>query len=203
MHRFHRRTAPKVREGVVQRQNRWEPSPSYWNTPPGEPVIDRQPPGPGHRHLLSRADVRKFLSLLPHWDEVSRGLRAIVLATAEPNCDGWYNFRGVIALCAWERQLYRTINASFHAEHADIFDRLGVEREPTPDGRVECRYTPAAVRRYQLLHVLLHELGHHHDRQTTRSRRRPARGEPYANAYAREFEKLIFERYLAAFGLDP
>lgn len=44
---------------------------------------------------------------------------------------------------------------------------------------------------FQLLHVLPHELGHHRDRMTTRSRISAARGEPFAERYANEvFERL-------------
>jgi hypothetical protein len=48
---------------------------------------------------------------------------------------------------------------------------------------------------------LLHELGHHHDRMTTRSRRVGCRGEGYAEGYAWEYERLVWDRYLATFGL--
>ena len=34
------------------------------------------------------------------------------------------------------------------------------------------------------MHVFLHELGHHHDLMMTRSRRKTARGERYAEKYA-------------------
>ena len=68
---------------------------------------------------------------------------------------------------------------------------------------VRVRWSEPSARAYQLLHILLHELGHHHDRMTTRSRPdRPPRGEPYAEAYAHRHEALIWERYLERFGLD-
>ena len=62
-----------------------------------------------------------------------------------------------------------------------------------------CHFTETSARGYQLLSVLLHELGHHHDRLTTRSRC-VGRGEPYAERYAIEHTDLIWERYLRAFG---
>ena len=57
------------------------------------------------------------------------------------------------------------------------------------------------VRAYQLLDVLLHELGHHHDRMTTGSQKRPARGETYAEQYAAQYAERIWDAYSAEFEL--
>ncbi len=51
-----------------------------------------------------------------------------------------------------------------------------------------------------LVHILVHVLGHHHDRMTTRSRKSTARGESFAERYAREHEDEILTRYRDAFG---
>jgi len=80
--------------------------------------------------------------------------------------------------------LWRTVEAWYYDEHKDIFDRLDVPAEKQGD-QVLCRFDEASIRAYQLLHILLHELGHHHDRMTTRSQRQACRGEQYAEAYAR------------------
>ena len=64
-----------------------------------------------------------------------------------------------------------------------------------------CKFTEAQVRGFQLLDVLLHELGHHHDRMTTRSQRGAERGEAYAEAYAVQYESLIWDQYLRKFPL--
>jgi hypothetical protein len=201
MKRMHRRSAPRVVDGVVQRQNRWQPTSDYWNTPQRVPAVDRRRPGKGYRHVLRKDDVMRFIDLLPNWEELSRGVNAIVLAPGNEECDGWYDDVGVVAVCAWERELHRTVEAWWYAEHRDIFDRIEVACVDDGDGGVLCRFTEANVRGYQLLHVLLHELGHHHDRRTTRSRREPSRGEKYANRYAREYEQRVFARYLDVFGL--
>ena len=66
---------------------------------------------------------------------------------------------------------------------------------------MQCQFNTAQVRAYQLLHVFLHELGHHHDRITTKSRAETARGENYAEQYAFKHEALIWERYIERFGL--
>jgi len=200
MKRFCRVTAPGVANGRVRRKNNWRRTPNYYNTAQGRPVIDRERPGPGHRHLLLKRDVERFIALLPEWSELSRGLNAVVLATDEPDCDGWYR-RGVVAVCAWPRELWFEVTHRWYAAHWPFLERIGVPVEPTGEGDIVCRYTEATARAYQLLHVLLHEFGHHHDLMTTRSRRQCARGETYAEEYAFRYEAIIWERYLNEFVL--
>jgi hypothetical protein len=88
-----------------------------------------------------------------------------------------------------------------YAEHEDLFNRLEVPCDVMEDGYYLCKFTEPAVRAYQLLHILLHELGHHHDRMTTRTRAKTCRGEGYAEDYAWEHEQVVWDRYLDAFGL--
>jgi hypothetical protein len=66
----------------------------------------------------------------------------------------------------------------------------------------QLEWTESQARACQLLHVLLHELGHHHDRMTNRSKTRAARGEPYAERYALRYEAGIWDAYLQEFGLE-
>ena len=68
-------------------------------------------------------------------------------------------------------------------------------------GCYELCFTEGTARAYLLLHIFLHELGHHHDRMTTRTRR-GSRGEPYAEAYAHAHAETVWTRYMDAFGLD-
>jgi hypothetical protein len=56
-----------------------------------------------------------------------------------------------------------------------------------------------SIRAYQLLDVLVHELGHHHDRMTTHSQCHPARGERYADAYATRYAERIWHAYCTEF----
>ena len=51
-----------------------------------------------------------------------------------------------------------------------------------------------------LLDVLPHELGHHHDSLTTRSKR-VGRGEPYAEEYARRTLETVWPLYRDRFEL--
>jgi hypothetical protein len=193
-----RKTSPKVLGGKAQRKNRWAKTPTYWNTRQKVPVVDREEPGWGYRHLLRRRDVLAFVEIIPDWDTIADGLDAIVLARGEWNIDGWHD-DGVIGICAWDRELWQRATRGGYEEHAAVYDRLGVPVEPVDDEFL-LKFTESTAAAYQLLHVFLHELGHHRDRMTTRSRRRTARGEGYAERYALELEPLVWDRYLRVFG---
>src|SRR5262245_11197389 len=72
----HRRTATRVRDGRVQKKNNWElDRGDYLLRTQDEIRLDRRPPGPGYRQLLTIADVRAFIALLPVWDEVAVAAR--------------------------------------------------------------------------------------------------------------------------------
>jgi hypothetical protein len=195
----HRKSTPKVKRGRVQKKNNWVPTPSYYDTEQPLPVIDRQRPGRGYRHLLKKRDIVDFVAILPDWDELSKGLNAIVLA-AHTDAMGWHE-PGVVHICAWEEGLWWTdTDPDFVEVHDELFELLGVEVE-SRGGRLLAKWTEEQARAFQLVHVLLHELGHHHDRMTTRSRRESARGEPFAEEYARRYEARIWDDYLDRFGL--
>ncbi len=93
---------------------------------------------------------------------------------------------------------YETTGDHYRA-HQDIFERLGVPCGETTDGYFLCKFDEVTIRDYQLLHILLHELGHHHDRMTTRTQKRSGRGEKYAEDYALQHEAAIWERYHRVF----
>jgi hypothetical protein len=201
MRTLHRKTAPGVRNGEVQRKSNWRQTPDYDITPQPRVFIDRRRPGPGYRHLLRKRDIERFVRLLPEWPELSWGLNAIVLAPGSPELFG-YHRRGIVAVCGWKRELVECWppNVADLPENRFFLDLFRVPMEPADGDCTFCHFTETTARAFQLLAVLLHELGHHHDRMTTRSRRRPGRGEPYADRYAiRETERL-WERYLAEFG---
>ncbi|MEW6303558.1 MAG: hypothetical protein AB1705_08815 [Verrucomicrobiota bacterium] len=196
---FPRKTTPKVRDGRVQRKDRASLSPDYFVGNNAELVIDRQKPGEGFKHFLKQNDIKDFIALLPDWPELSRGLHAIVLAPGDPGVDGWHT-TGVVGICAWDRNVWVRCNEWYHYEHQDIFQRLGVPCEKQGSGYI-CKFTEHSVRAFQLLHILLHELGHHHDRMTTKSKKHAGRGEGFAEDYARRYEAQIFETYAKRFPL--
>lgn len=220
---IHRRTAMKVKNGRVLKKNNWRLDPDdYRAVPQSEIRLDRRRPPELSRHLITIAQLRTFIALLPDWDEVAIGLDAIVLDSAE-DCAGWCA-PGVVAICAWYANLWDWWDPKMEAEHRHILDMLAVERVPIeqsaehqemdaelrelggkgtglPAGYVEVRWTEAQARAYQLLHILPHELGHHHDRITTRRGRNIGRGEPYAEAYANRVLDQLFSRYTRVFDL--
>lgn len=162
-------------------------------------VVFRERPGRGYRHVVRQRDIPKFVSLVPSWDELSVGLSSILLAGASSRCDGWHE-PGLVALCAWEAWSPVSRDRAYVDAHRDIFDRLCIVREPVADSeRVLCHFSENQARAFLLLHVFLHELGHHHDRMTTRTKEDAARGEAYAEAWALENEARVWDRYTRAF----
>jgi len=212
----------KVRDGRVQKKNNWRPDrDDYFAVAQTEIRIDRRDPAWGCRHLITVAQLRAFLELLPDWDEVAVGLRAIVLDSADDSM-GWHD-RGVVAVCAWSHEVWWELAEwDWVKDHQGVLEHLGVShralsteeaferilaivgprfaRQPTRQF-AEVRWSEAQARAFQLLHVLPHELGHHHDRMTTRSRRQPARGENYAERYAHRVMEVVWPAYAAAFGV--
>ncbi|MBS2016275.1 MAG: hypothetical protein JST00_25555 [Deltaproteobacteria bacterium] len=159
----------------------------------------RDRPGRGHRHVVRQRDIHRFVTLIPKWSELASGLDAILLAERDPGCDGWH-VPGLVALCAWEAWSPVLRDRAYVDEHRSLLDRLCVAREPAEDPRhVLCHFSENQARAFLLLHVLLHELGHHHDRMTTATKRATSRGEAYAEAWARENEARVWESYTRAF----
>ena len=88
------------------------------------------------------------------------------------------------------------LDRSDYRELVDGLVALGL-RPPRRGPDLELRWTKAQARAYQL-HILPHELGHHHDRITSRGPRAP-RGEPYAEAYANRVLEKIWPSYAREF----
>src|SRR3954467_10975547 len=219
---IHRRTAMKVRDGRVLKKHNWRLDPGDYRALPQDEIrLDRRRPPEGSRHLITLAELRRFSELLPDWDEVAVGLDAIVLDSAT-------DLRRLVrtrrrGICAWDHDPWDWWSADMEHEHRPILDLLAVERVPItesaehaevvddlralgvhvarPLGEVEVRWTEAQARAYQLLHILPHELGHHHDRMSTHSRRNAARGEPFAESYAHRVLERVWPTYPRAFEL--
>ena len=195
-----RKSTPKVVSGEVRKKNNWAQSPDYFYAPKPRMIeVDRKRPRDGYRHVLTKADIYTFLELLPDWDELAVGLHAIVLGRGSFGTDGYYFHRGIIEICAWDESLWIEYHKDHYAEHRNIFERLNVECEKAGDTYYLCKFDEASARAYQLLHILLHELGHHHDRMTTHRQRETGRGEKYAEEYALRYEPQIWRAYQKAF----
>jgi hypothetical protein len=195
-----RRGALRVRDGRVQRKNNWvEDKADYhvWRQP--EVRLDRRAPGAGYRHVLTIAQLRRFIALLPQWDAMSTDLDAIVLDAGEPVNMGWYQ-EGVIGLRAWSDRLWFETEREWVEANQHVLSLL----EVVPEKRGGCwrlEWTEAQARAFTLLDVLPHEIGHHVDRLRTRSRRSPARGEPYAERFARDVFDAVWPVYGEHFAL--
>jgi hypothetical protein len=93
------------------------------------------------------------------------------------------------------------VDPEWYRTHKEFLARIGARVEDSGAEPYIAHWTPDTARAYQLVHVFLHELGHHIDRMTTRPQRWCERGEDYAEQYAWAFEAVIWERYLEEFGL--
>ncbi len=220
-----------------------------------------------NRHVLREDDVHKFISILPDWEKLSRGLEEVILANRDDeDVDGWYAL-GTVAVCAWPDGLTDTWPAAHYEEHRKLLERLGVPCEPeylhvchlsnahvpeldarqpknllrhfpvdygedltveilkpssewalkdeddvtvysivsAPKGvdvydvYYKCRFQEGTVRAYQLLHIFLHELGHHHDNMTIPFKGWVVRGESFAEDYACKYERQIWDKYFEIF----
>ena len=193
---MHRRSTPKVKNGQVRRKNRTDESPSIWNHEARWPQIIREKPGQGYRHVVRIPDVQKFLGILPDWDEMSISLNTVLLATGESGCMGWHSY-GIVAINAWDRDDEKGWDKGFLLDHSEILDRLDVDYDP---GSGKCHFNDVQAKSFLLMHVLLHELGHHHDRMTTSSQIYSSRGESYAENYAIRYAEEIWDSYFKEFG---
>lgn len=212
----------RVRDGRVLKKNNWRlDARDYRALAQDEIRLDRRRPPEGSRHLITIAELRRFVELLPDWDEVAVGLDAIVLDSAT-DCAGWCG-PGVVAVCAWPHDLWDWWPVKMVDEHRHILDLLEVRRVPleasrehrefreelaalgvearAASGDLELRWTEPQARAYQLLHILPHELGHHHDRITSRRQRSAGRGEPYAESYANRVLEQVWPDYVQVFGV--
>lgn len=167
--------------------------PNLWFTNKTMPIIDKEAPGKGYRHFLSKKEIIQFIYLLPEWNRISNGLTIIKLVKGVDGSDGWYTGT-TLAINAWERELWRRVPPDYYLEHKDIFKRLNVEC--CKQGKEYlCKFDTLSIKAFQLLHVFLHELGHHLDKITTKSQRESSRGEEFAEWYAYKFETIIWDRY--------
>jgi hypothetical protein len=195
---FKRKTSPKVIGGLVQRKNN--------HTPTGQEgyVVDRERPARGFRHVLKKKDVHDFTDLIPNWPKHSIGLEAIILAAGDSEWDGLYRFysreqTGMIRIAAWPDSLLTVSDYEFIENHDRCLNAFGVVRNRVGT-KWHCQFTEAQARAYSLLHVFLHELGHHIHRTHGRRRTKPGDGESFAENYANEAFEAIWPSYVRRCG---
>lgn len=146
-----------------------------------------------------------MFGLIPEWDGISQGIEKILLAAGDTSYDGLYEYfhrekTGIIHLPAWYADLWQVVDDRYFTDHRDIFDKLGVAYDRHRDGW-ECRFTDSQARAYMLLHVFMHELGHHVDRMRSKNRNSTPRGEPFAERFATDRFYHLYPLYVDLFGL--
>jgi hypothetical protein len=194
-----RKTTPEVKDGQVQTKHRRAASLDDNDVlaASGLLALEARAPGVRHRHVVTERDLHHFFPCIPDWDRHRAGLRAIVL-DHDPGCFGSYDHRGIIRLSSWEDDLFVTFDPAFVTEHRATFDRIGIphDADTAADGHAVAVYFDAwTARAFQLVHVFVHELGHHVDRMMRRRR-----GEDFAEAWALDLEARVWPRFRARFG---
>ena len=196
---FNRRTATKVKDGRVQRKNRHTPTTHLGY------IIDRESPGRGYRHVVTKRDIQTFLDLIPEWPALSQRLERIVLAARSDDLDGFAEFyyregTGAIFLNAWSENLWVRLRRPYFDQHRFIFERFGLSFDLGNEA-VECRFTDSQARAFVLLHIFMHELGHHRER-LSKKHRTSCIGETYAERFANRYLDVLYPAYVRVFG-DP
>jgi hypothetical protein len=195
-----RKTNPGVKNGRVQKKHNHKVTPSVRNTRGAYPLVAKEKPGEGYKHFLTKKDIIEFIELLPDWEILSEGLKTIILSRAYYNADAICTNTGIIEICSWPREKWIKCSKSYYDDHKDLFSKLNVECVPQSKLYL-CKFEINQIKAYQLLHLLLHELGHHHDRMTTKKQKQSSRGEHFAEEYARKYEEQIWHDYLRKFSL--
>ena len=150
---------------------------------------------------MTKREILEFLELIPDWRTVLDGIERIRLHGGSDKWDGLYRHfekeeTGCIWLSAWQCNLTLEITKSYFNEHRSIFDRIELKFERKKDV-VICWFDEGKAKAFTLVHVLLHELGHHVD---SRQRSFCASGEPYAEGFAKRLEDEVWSKYIKKFG---
>lgn len=163
-------------------------------------VIIRRKPGPGAQHLLKVEDIRRFIEIIPNWEELSAGLDAVVLVPYSRTFFGQYSYSSVIKISAW-------VDDEWYEMHPENFerDKYLIEMLDVPYERLdwgfECKFTTNQVKAFQLLGTFLHELGHHVDRMNCRGKKDCPGGEPFAIKFEKEMIQKVWPEFVKRFPL--
>ncbi|VGO16532.1 hypothetical protein PDESU_05123 [Pontiella desulfatans] len=193
-----RKSAPGVRNGTVQKKN------NHTYTYADKFVISRNTAWRGYRHVVTKRDVHDFLEIVPDWEHGHHGVECIHLSGGSKEVWGSYKYfydtrTGIIILPAWHKEFWFDINAWYFEKNRYIFEKLRLSYDRNGDD-YHCRFTTKKAKAFMLLHVFLHELGHHLDRMNTKARKEPVRGEEFADQYADQTCERIWDAYCDRFG---
>jgi hypothetical protein len=192
---YNRKTNPKIKNGKVHQKNNGRLTP--WRGF----VVDRETPKKGYRHLVTKRDIFDFIELLPDWRDLVDGLERIKLSAGDDEVDAFYQHfdregTGAIDLAAWDNELIHEIPTDYFDEHRGIFQKIELKYERRRDG-VVCWFDEAKARAFILVHIFLHELGHHLDKKRGG---RVSSGESYAEDFANRMEDVVWPLYVKKFG---
>ena len=195
---YNRKTSPKVIGGLVQRKN------NHSKTARNGYVVDRKRAGKGYRHVLKKKDIHDFTDIIPNWEVICEGIESVILDTGDEFIDGLYRHysyedTGVIWLSAWREDLWVEFNDVYFNQHKWHFDMLGVVYEKKEE-LWNCHFTEAQAKGFMLLHIFLHELGHHVDKLRSKKKNIISGGEEFAENYANQTLTEIWPDYCAKFG---
>ena|ERR1700677_635633 len=193
---YNPRTARKVKDGKVQKKNNHRLT--VWRGF----VVDRDSPRKGFKHLVAKREIFDFVELIPDYKSLLFGLERIQLSSGSETSDGRYirhsdSGTGTIEIEAWKSDLVQEIPLRYFEDHQSIFDKIELKFEKRDD-MVLCWFDEAKAKAFILLHVFIHELGHHHDKMN--GKKRGTRGEMYAETFANQLEDVVWPLYVARFG---
>lgn len=159
-----RKTAPKVKDGRVQKKHRHDAS-EYLALVDGRSfTVLKHRAREGYRHVVQLPDVYRFVELIPSWSTVSNGLSALALdaygCEEQTGCHYDPGYRA-IWMRPFPEAMQTTWSRRYHDVHGEFTSRLGVESVREDDRSVTLTWTLAQARAWQLLHLFLHELSVH------------------------------------------
>jgi hypothetical protein len=167
-------------------------------------VIEKTPAGRGYMHVVSPKQLREFIEIIPDWQMLSRHLECITLGGGSDNAGLYYPHErrrtGRIWLYAWEKNLWSEVCKDWLTDHRHILDAIGATYFIKLDSAI-CRLTVAQARAFSLLHVFMHEVGHHRDFLRRRGYSLP-NCEWVAEEFANNLFQTLLPRYVERFG-DP
>jgi hypothetical protein len=125
-----RKTNPRVIDGVVQKKNNATSTGDYWREPMTRWKFEKGRPRPGFRHVVGKQNLDRFIEIIPGFDDLSKGLDAIVLTKGCPTIFGiyWHGWteNGVINLCAWNADLHLPMSKKLYDTHPELMERLNI-----------------------------------------------------------------------------
>ncbi len=190
-----RKSAPGVRGGKTRKKNRTALSPDVYVHDFESLVVQRMRPAKGFYHAVTPTEVRRFVALIPDWNDAFSGVKAVILTPGDDECYGRYNNAGVVKLDAWPKDE----DAYVPPRKEWLIRAMGIE-EPHGDIGWFLRLSRDQVRCFLLLGTFLHELGHHLDRISTRSQADASNGEPFAITYEHRRQQELWPAYCREFG---